>query len=137
MTKWHGIPVPDHYWLIAGHITAYDEEQDVQCGDHMRRDITTYMDFVAYRYDIRAPVVEGKPRKISFVDRDYDDDRWARARGDDEYFKYLGRMKDGVTHNEIKKMGVDLANEMNKEGYSTLFNNCGTFSRRLWKKIKT
>lgn len=136
MTTWNGIPVPKHYWLIAGYITAHDEERDVHCGDHIKRDTTTYMDFIAYRYHIEAPVVEGQRRKISFVDRGFDNERWASVTNDDDYFKYLGRMKDGLTHNEIKNMGVGLANKMNEEGYSTLFNNCGTFSRRLWKEIK-
>lgn len=68
--------------------------------------------------DIQAPVVEGQRRKISFVDRGEDDDRWARATKDNEYFKYLGPMKEGTTHDDIKKRGVDLASKMNKEGYS-------------------
>ena len=134
-TEWNGIPVPRHYWLIAGKITkTIDTGPVYNCDNQIikHEEVWAY-DFEATTYDVEAPP-HMKPRRISFRGSQEGDPPWHSREG--AFYRYLGRMKRTVTDEEIRQRGRELAAQMDEEGYSTLFNNCGHFVKRLWEQVK-
>ena len=134
------IPLPEHYQLIAGYVTISTrstEEKD-DCGNVKQNIETITRDWASYAYDIRAQTINGV-KKVIFIDRGTSASGWDGENENRMYgyfgvvYSNYGPIRPGLTYQEIKDMGVQLADANGP--YSYFFNNCETFATNLYGEI--
>ncbi|PWY67070.1 hypothetical protein BO94DRAFT_590978 [Aspergillus sclerotioniger CBS 115572] len=110
-----GKSYPDHYLIAVGYVTERTEGN------------TVILKFDSGCYDIQLD-----DKTIEFTDRsDATWYSWTKAS-----YEVLGKIKSGLTYEDIERDGKAIATEMNKKGYNLLTNNCRDFVMKLYKKIK-
>ncbi|KAL3418044.1 glycosyl hydrolase family 18 [Phlyctema vagabunda] len=135
------IPVPEHYQLIAGYVTITSKSTDDltnTCGEVVRRTVTHNRHWSANAYDIL-----NANGKMIFVPRGTSASGWevknlekANGYGPVTYSN-LGKIRAGLTYEEIRVIGEQYAKDNPKYDYlGILGNNCRTFAKALYGKIK-
>ncbi|OOF96899.1 hypothetical protein ASPCADRAFT_145718 [Aspergillus carbonarius ITEM 5010] len=110
-----GKSYPDHYLIAVGYVTERTEGN------------TVILKFDSGCYDMQL-----EDKTIKFTDRsDATWYSWTKAQ-----YEVLGKIKSGLTYEDIERDGTAIATEMNKKGYNLLTNNCRDFVMKLYKKIK-